>query len=379
MMDQPSQTPISAEQRLLALPPKTAQPLIQLLRIGQIAEDVLNVLLDAGEAATDRTRLLGFAAGYLHMRAAGIPVHDVIKMARNQNRRINLAWSPSRWTDEHHRLSRAEALQRLTADNITYDVSTYQQLLPANFPGYLIKTSRRLGMEGLRQRHCVAAYHDNILRGQCAIAAVFVDHQRWTVQLTPTQNPDNPLRITQIKTRYNGTPTSETRTAIHAILGIELPKATPQQTAPEQQYLYLDNLRRILPVLRQNGIAHIIVSFDGSGDSGSIEDIAFEPADRLQNPGNIQTEHLVTESILDDGIWLSRVSIQQTTLEEAIRTLTDDYLSEVDVNWYDNDGGFGSLEIDVGQGTVSLEVNCRYTESTTEHHSERDIATGQEL
>lgn len=78
--------------------------------------------------------------------------------------------------------------------------------LPKRFSGYLIRTSRRLGMEGLRQRHCVASYDSRLRKGDCAIVAVFADRQRWTVELRLTNDTETPLRIDQIKTRYNGLP-----------------------------------------------------------------------------------------------------------------------------------------------------------------------------
>ena len=63
----------------------------------------------------------------------------------------------------------------------------------------------------------------------------------------------------------------------------------------------------------------------------------------------------------------------------AIEELTDDYLAETNVDWYNNDGGFGELIIDVDEGTVALEVSVRFTESSTEYSCTRDIVTGEEL
>ena len=76
-------------------------------------------------------------------------------------------------------------------------------------------------MEGLRQRHCVASYHPQLQAGSCAIASVFIDRQRWTVQLLATGKPDMPLSIGQIKTRLNGLPTKEIRDRIHETLGLD--------------------------------------------------------------------------------------------------------------------------------------------------------------
>ncbi|MFA5951891.1 MAG: DUF6878 family protein [Hyphomicrobium sp.] len=367
------------DQRLAGLPPKVSGPFRQLLSIGHLPEDVIHTVLDAGDITGDSTKLIGFAAGFLHLRGQGIPVHDVIRMAKQQNSRINLAWSAARWKDEHERLSRAEALRRLADQNVHYDLAAYDKHLPAHFPGYLIRSSRRLGMEGLRQRHCVASYHDRLMKGVCAIAAVFVEKQRWTVQLEFTPEPDRRLLITQIKTRYNALPPAAVRSRIHELLGIALPRPAESRPAgTDENCLYFENLRRVLPVLRQHGIETVTASFDGSGDSGSIHDISYEPRTHAHAASTANVEHLRTQRFFDDGQWKRAVTAELTTVNAAIDSLTYDYLEEVGVDWYNDDGGFGELIIDVEQGSVSLEVNHRYTESTTEYSGEFDIETGDE-
>lgn len=366
------------ENRLALLPVKTAMPFRQLLSAGQIPEDVIHTVLDAGEITGDTSKLIGFAVGFLHLRAQGVPVHDVIRMAKAQKRRVNLAWGVKRWKEEHDRLSRAEALQRMAQENVRYDVSKYEKHLPKHFSGYLIRTSRRLGMEGLRQRHCVASYDNTLKRGDCAIAAVFVDGQRWTVQLVLTKDEDVPLRIDQIKTRYNGLPPASVRQQIHKVLGIDLKQSTGA-VLPIQDAIYMENLRRVLPVLRDNAIERVIVSFNGEGDSGSIEDITYEPRDNEEAVKALPVEHISTSSFFDDGQWRRHATPERSTLNEAIDALTYDYLEETNVDWYNNDGGYGELVIDVQAGTVSLEVQVRFTDTTTEYSAERNIETGADI
>lgn len=368
------------ENRLAALPAKTAMPFRQLLSAGQIPEDVIHTVLDAGEITGDTSKLIGFAVGFLHLRAQGVPVHDVIRMAKAQKRSVNLSWGAKRWKEEHDRLSRAEALQRMAAENVRYDVSKYEKHLPERFSGYLIRTSRRLGMEGLRQRHCVASYDSRLKNGHCAIAAVFVDGQRWTVELALTKDEAAPLRIDQIKTRYNGLPPASVRQEIHDILGIDLKKSNPSGSMPAaQNYIYMENLRRILPVLRQHGIEAVTVSFNGEGDSGSIDDISYAPRERGDEIKSLPVEHFGTTTFFDEGQWRRQAGLRQSTLNEALDELTYDYLEETGVDWYNNDGGYGELVIDVQAGTVSLDVKVRYTETSTEYSAERDIETGEDI
>ncbi len=367
------------ENRLAQLPAKTSMPFRQLLNAGQIPEDVIHTVLDAGEITGDTSKLIGFAVGFMHFRTKGVPVHDVIRMAKAQQRRINLSWGEKRWKEEHDRLSRAEALQQMAAENVQYDVSKFEKHLPERFNGYLIRTSRRLGMEGLRQRHCVASYDSRVRKGDCAIVAVFADRQRWTVELRLTNDAETPLRIDQIKTRYNGLPPASVRQQIHKPLGIDLKPSTGGASYPVQDALYMENLRRLLPVFRQHGIETVTVTFNGYSDSGSIEDVTYEPCENPDALKALLVEHISTSNFYEDGQWRRTATPEQTTLEEAIDALTNDYLEETGVDWYNNDGGFGDLIVDVQAGTVSLVVNVRFTDERTEYTAERNIETGENI
>lgn len=368
------------ENRLSRLPSKVSLPFRQLLRAGQVSEDTVHSVLDAGEITGDTAKLIGFAVGFLHLCAQGVPVHDVIRMAKHQNRRVNLAWGAKRWKEEHDRLSRAEALDSMAKENVRYDLSKYEKHLPKRFSGYLIRTSRRLGMEGLRQRHCVASYDSRLRSGTCAIAAMLIDGQRWTVELELTKDAAAPLQIVQIKTLFNGLPPASVRQKIHEALGIDMKKLSASSyPVAAQNYLYMENLRLILPVLREQGIQTVTVSFDGGGDSGSIDNVAFTPHENEEAVKALPVEYMGTSSSFEEGRWQREAVLQQSTLHEAIEELTNDYLEETGVDWYNDAGGFGELVIDVQQGTVSLVVDVRHTNSTTEYSAERDIETGEDI
>ena len=84
--------------------------------------------------------------------------------------------------------------------------TTFERHLPASWPGYLLKSSVKLGLEGHRQDHCVASYASLVEAGACAIATVLVDRKRWTVELVKTGKADAPLRIAQIHGKRNSKP-----------------------------------------------------------------------------------------------------------------------------------------------------------------------------
>jgi hypothetical protein len=365
-------------EELATLPAKVRQAFESLLAVGQIDESVLELVLRAGRRAGDVSKLVGFAVGYLFMTAKGVPVADVIRMSEQLHRRINLSWSERRWRDEHSRLARVVTLQRLTADSVPYDLSRYQKHLPRQWPGYLVRSSRRLGMEGLRQRHCVASYHDQVQGNHCAIATVFLARQRWTVQIFLTKDPKRPLAIGQARTRNNRCASKAVSEALHDVLGIEYVRLTDSSTGAATERFYRENLRRVLPVLQELGTQEVCVSFDGSGDSGSIEDIAFHPELEGDPPlVSIRKPRRVYDE--GSGSWLQSSEEEEAPLKVAIEELTYDYLDETDVDWYNNDGGYGDLIIDVTRGTVELTVNQRFIESTCQYSAEIDIASGEAL
>ncbi len=320
--------------RLSLLPARTGVAFQRLYETGLIAESALAAILDASDITGDSARLLGFAVAYHHLQAQGAPVEDVIRMARAQNRRVNLGWSAKRWKAEHDRLSRAETLQRLTQENIVYDVSKFEARLPRIFNGYLIRTSRRLGMEGLRQRHCVASYHDMIKAGRCAIAAVFVGKRRWTVELVETPGSEAELRIAQIKTRLNGLPSNEVRERIHEMLGVDPKAAAPAgglRPMPQERH-YLQTLRSVLPVLREHGVRRVHVSFDGAGDSGSIDYVDYE--DGEIDAEAVMVEHQRVSRRFGGEGWIVETERVRCSVDEAIKDLTYDYLEETDIDWW---------------------------------------------
>ena len=358
--------------RLSRLPRKVAVPLSDLLARDQLSRTALATILDAGELSGQRDRLLGFAVAYHHLKMDGVPLDDAIRMAKEQGRRIRLDWSKARWKSEHNRFARMETLIRLSTEDVRYDVEKYARHLPS-FPGYLIRSSRRLGMEGLRQRHCIASYHDQIVHGYTAIAAVFVDGVRWTVQLHLNHDPERPLRITQIKSRFNELASRAVRERIHDLLGVEDAPAgsvlasswQDQGNFPEKSARFRENLLAIREVLLAHGVPEVVVRFDGSGDSGSIDEVNF-PSDIGFDPEAVQVAFRKTCIHRSADNWQAEIVEERVDVAHAVELLVTDYLEITGVNWYDNDGGWGEFSLDVESGEASMEINVRLLESSCE-------------
>ena len=96
---------------------------------------------------------------------------------------------------------------------------------------------------------------------------------------------------------------------------------------------------------------YIIITYEGSGDDGSVEQI-----------------YMSNE--IPDSPWES-INGQEITLPDsnAIENWACDTALESVSNWYDYDGGYGIIVINVNDGTYEVENNVRYVDVTTETQS----------
>ena len=127
--------------------------------------------------------------------------------------------------------------------------------------------------------------------------------------------------------------------------------------------LHARNKEVLFDGLRHVGIAHVLVTFDGAGDSGQIESI------EARNDAD-QSVTLPAAQITFAGIdWQSRAPTERRlTLESAVEVLVYDLLSDTHSGWQDNDGAYGEFCIDARARTIHLEFNERFTSSELYTH-----------
>ena len=126
--------------------------------------------------------------------------------------------------------------------------------------------------------------------------------------------------------------------------------------------LLLANKAALFDVLVQAGITSILVSFDGEGDSGQIEEI-----DALC--GETPVELPPGEIAIAKPIWDSP-EIQHVTLSvhDAIEKLAFDLLGETHGGWENGEGAYGDFTFNVGERTITLAYNERRMESDYSEH-----------
>jgi len=127
------------------------------------------------------------------------------------------------------------------------------------------------------------------------------------------------------------------------------------------------NINVILEKLRELGATSVDISFDGCGDSGSISNITVMQADKEITELTCSVPYDEKTSTYVDGQWIERIQTKNISLNEALTKYCEDALDEENVDWYNNDGGFGNLTIDFSRTPpeVLLEVNLRHMEVET--------------
>jgi hypothetical protein len=126
------------------------------------------------------------------------------------------------------------------------------------------------------------------------------------------------------------------------------------------------HIKTMFDQLRKAGATEVVISFDGSGDSGSIYAANIYNADNKQ----IQVDQTVIypkeKSTWIDGQWVNEIEHKEIPILEALEDYCYDELEKTNIDWYNNDGGFGDMRIDLSDTvSVELEVNQRYTEYHT--------------
>ena len=117
----------------------------------------------------------------------------------------------------------------------------------------------------------------------------------------------------------------------------------------------------VFDALAAAGLTRVTVEFDGIGDSGQIDEItAYAGEVSAELPTRSLTLHQAVQNKGDPRT-------TKVSLREAVETLCYDYLSQTHGGWQDNDGAYGTFEFDVGERSIHLDFNERFTD--TNHHS----------
>jgi len=117
------------------------------------------------------------------------------------------------------------------------------------------------------------------------------------------------------------------------------------------------NKAALLAALAAAGVTHVVVSFDGGGDEGQIENVEAKAADV---PVNVP--------VGDVGIAVPawdqpEPEFRMMPIADAIEQIAWDCLGTRCSGWENGDGAYGDITFDVAAGSIVLDFNGRYTAS----------------
>jgi hypothetical protein len=137
-----------------------------------------------------------------------------------------------------------------------------------------------------------------------------------------------------------------------------LPANTSDTPVPDVR---IRNKAIVFAALAEAGMHRVTADYDGSGDSGQIENVEAWDAgnERLPFPSDRRIQ-LVSEN--------PDRPCAEHNLEAAVESVAWDYLDDLYRGWENNDGAFGIFVFDVPRRTLTLEHNERYTEHNTTNH-----------
>lgn len=119
----------------------------------------------------------------------------------------------------------------------------------------------------------------------------------------------------------------------------------------------------LLMRLKLLGVSKIEVGFSGGGDSGSITGVYGAAADGTRiGLGDINQPPMKwtkKSSSFDSHtqIWEKKIEVVDLSLEDILIDVANCALDESDLDWYNNDGGQGCLEIDLSQSPPQITLN----------------------
>ena len=151
---------------------------------------------------------------------------------------------------------------------------------------------------------------------------------------------------------------------------------TPQPAAPLSDWetkaiaqakleaeLFNLNKTSLFNALALASVTRVVVSFDGYGDSGQIENVEAQAGDDPVTMPAATTE--IAEAVWDQA----ESKRSSVSIAEAIESLAYDVLEKTHCGWENNDGAYGDIVFDVEEETITLDYNERSTASENYTHT----------
>lgn len=127
--------------------------------------------------------------------------------------------------------------------------------------------------------------------------------------------------------------------------------------------LFALNKVALFDVITPLGVIQVVVTFDGYGDSGQIENI------EIRGGGDPIAEPTVIIEFAEAEWGQAEPSRSSVSIASAAERLTYDVLERTHSGWENSDGAYGDVTFDVDAREIILDYNERYTSSENFVHT----------
>jgi hypothetical protein len=145
----------------------------------------------------------------------------------------------------------------------------------------------------------------------------------------------------------------------------------PPDSAEER---FVANCKQLREVLKLADVGSVRVDFYGSGDSGSFEAPLFD------DKYGVTSSPVSTVKIWEEkgyyefgGTFKGTVELSELPIVDATVKVFEGYVEAQGVDWYNNDGGSGYVKLDVGSGSVEVNIDQNETVSHNAFYTEFDL------
>jgi hypothetical protein len=126
-----------------------------------------------------------------------------------------------------------------------------------------------------------------------------------------------------------------------------------------------NNMTGLLLQLADRGVTGIKVQYEGSGDSGAIENVVYT-TEKMD-----EDEEAAFDDINDLDVWGQDVK-HLTDLDSGISSDIQHFVEEALLNdiedWWNNDGGYGAVSIIIPSGKYKIYNDIRITHIESYYH-----------
>lgn len=122
------------------------------------------------------------------------------------------------------------------------------------------------------------------------------------------------------------------------------------------------NKTTLFDALAAARITIVIVTFDGYGDSGQIENVEAKAGEELVALPSDNIE-------IARPVWGScEIERQTLSIHDAIEAMAYAFLGQTHGGWENSEGAYGDFTFDVAERTITLDYNERQMESDYSQH-----------